>query len=62
MGERHSVESGCYLLSEDSVLLFPRRLAIANVCPEQKILFAGEGPGILANKSAHLFTPTSVLN
>ena len=26
-GERHSVESGCYLLSKDSVLLLPRSLA-----------------------------------
>ena len=37
------------------------RPSLANVCPVLKILFAGEGPGVLANKSAHLFMPTFVL-
>ena len=56
----------CYLLSKDPVLLFPGAWltwcpSLANICPELKILFVGEEPGVLANNSAHLFTPTYVL-
>ena len=59
-------EGACYLLSKDSVLLFPAaRLtwhpSLANVCPELKILFAGERARSFGYSSAHLFTPTSVL-
>ena len=35
--------------------------SLANFCPELKILLAGVRPRVLANKSAHLFTPNYVL-